>query len=240
MRVSPWSVHFLNKAIGIPLYHPEINLGNSFDQVAMSVVLSEDKGHEDSVKGLETADETSRERNKRLAGVVRPFIFQPREWYNTYEFDHGYEGGDPHAGHLLVHFPGLEDRRWKHMETWLLELANNQKEYDVAFKDSIYAKQIQEYWDLVRESRNLIRSANETLADLPLDTAHYSRLREAANLCESPLTNSSYDIGPGQDLLLRMKQGTVALHEALESQEVYHGNNDVTTASPVDPSDEEE
>lgn len=207
LKVSAWSVHTLNKALGMPIYHPEIDLGNSFDQVAMSRVLSEDYGFEELTHGGEHAEGTPADRTKRLVNLTRPFLMQPREWYNTYEFSHGYEGGDAQKGHLLVHFPGLEEQRGDHMDKWLDELARNQPAWDVPFDKSVYVELIPKYWGLVRESRKLVQTANETLAELDPHSEQYVRLREAADLCESPLTNTSYAIGPGEDLLARMQQG---------------------------------
>lgn len=201
----------LNKALGMPIYRPEIDLGNSFDQVAMSRVLSEDYGFGEVIQDAQHAAETPSDRAKRLAKFTRPFLFQPREWYNTYQFTHGYEGGDAQKGHLLVHFPGLEEQRWQHMDNWLNELARNQPTWDVPFDKSVYADLIPLYWQLVRESRRLVQTANETLADLDPYLEQYARLREATDLCESPLTNTSYVLGPGEDLLARMQQGIQSL-----------------------------
>lgn len=219
----------LNKALGMPIYRPEIDLGNSFDQVAMSRVLSEDYGFEGITQGGEHAEETPSNRTKRLAKLTRPFLFQPREWYNTYEVSHGYEGGDAQKGHLLVHFPGLEEQRGQHMDRWLDELARNQPAWDVPFDKSVYAELIPMYWRLVRKSRMLVQTANETLAELDPYLEQYARLREATDLCESPLTNTSYVIGPGEDLLARMQQGCQILRGLLEDDSI---NNDPILKQP--------
>ena len=50
LRVSAWSVHMLTKALALPLTHPEIDLGNSMDQVAMAKIMGADYGTEEAAK----------------------------------------------------------------------------------------------------------------------------------------------------------------------------------------------
>jgi hypothetical protein len=79
------------KAFAYPLFRPDVDLGRSADQLATGTVANETKFWEGT-------------------------LFQPRIWYNTYEFRHGYEGK---MGRMLVQFPGLEEDRWIHMQKWL-------------------------------------------------------------------------------------------------------------------------
>lgn len=217
LRVSAWSVHMLNKAIGLAFYHPEIELGNSFDQVAMSHVLTNDYGFDEKAQEWEHPNETISAKAKRLSVVTRPFLFQPREWYNTYEFKHGYEGGSATAGHLLVHFPGLEQDRWALMDAWLDRISHDAAVWDIPFANTVYASEVPKYWQLVREARALVKSANETLADMVPHSREYAQLRQHVDLCESPITNASYSIGPGQDLLRHMHGGISSLRHFLQT-----------------------
>ena len=205
----------LNQAIGLAYYRPDIDLGNSFDQVAMSHILTNDMGYELDQQDLEFPEESERERAKRLSQFTRPALFQPRTWYNAYQFKHGYEE-DPSTGNLLVHFPGLGKDRWNLMDELLGKISQQSSAWNVPYENSVYASAVPKYWQLVREARTLVRTANETLADSRLFGNRQARLREYANICESPLTNSSYSIGPGQDLLAHMQDGITWLHGVLE------------------------
>ena len=75
----------LSKAIALPMF-TDLDLGVSVDQTAMALVMNETEYHAEG--------ET---------------LFQPREWYNLYQFKDHWEGD---VGDLLVHFPGLDNDRW--------------------------------------------------------------------------------------------------------------------------------
>lgn len=113
----------LTKAMAYPMFRPEVDLHTSVDQEAMQHIFNES----DFATGV---------------------LFQPRTWYNTYEFHHAYEG---EKGNMLVHFPGLEDDRWSHMSKWLSVVENYPDEWDVAYERTKYPKNVTEYWDVLRD-----------------------------------------------------------------------------------------
>lgn len=137
LHVHEWSVKFLAKSLTFPMYYPEIDLGNSMDQVAMARVLNESE-------------------------FSNAALFQPRVWYNTYEWHHGFEGD---RGNLLVHFPGLQGDRWKHMSDWLDTVERNKEDWSVPLEQTIYVNQTREYWETQREAKDLLSDGENWEAD---------------------------------------------------------------------------
>jgi len=135
--VHEWSVKFLAKSLAFPMYYPKVDLGNSMDQVAMARVLNESE----------------------FSGAA---LFQPRFWYNTYEWHHGFEGS---RGNLLVHFPGLEGERWRHMSDWLDTVERDKADWSVPLAQTIYLNQTREYWETQREAKDLLSDGENWEAD---------------------------------------------------------------------------
>ena len=133
LRVHEWSVRMLVKTTGFPLFRPEIDLGRSADQQAMAILFNE-------------------------TGFRENVLFQPRIWYNTYEFSGGYEG---EKGRLLVHFPGLEQERWAHMEKWLGIVADTPEEWEADLADTMYPAEIETFWSELGSAREMLRRAND-------------------------------------------------------------------------------
>lgn len=155
LRVCDWSVKFMAKALAYPLFRPDVDLGRSADQIAMELVANE----------TDFRDGT---------------LYQPRIWYNTYEFKTGYEGK---PGRMLVHFPGLEEDRWDHMQKWLDIIEGpHATEWSLPLEETEYSKEIDRFWAEMREARKAVRSAEWFIGDKPnippdLVTA-YSRMKE--------------------------------------------------------------
>lgn len=133
LRVHEWSARMLTKTTGFPLFRPEIDLGRSADQQAMAMLFNE-------------------------TDFRHNVLFQPRIWYNTYEFSHGYEG---EKGRLLVHFPGLEQERWAHMEKWLRIVADTPEEWEADLADTMYPAEIETFWSELGSAREMLRRADD-------------------------------------------------------------------------------
>lgn len=130
LRVHDWSVTMLSATLAFQLVHPEIDLGNSADQTAMNYVCNQTD--------------------------FRPnVLYQPRPWYNTYEFTRGYEG---EKGNLLVHFPGLEAERFIHMRSWLDIVEKNSSAWEIPLTQTAYQPKIDEFWATLRKGRDLVQS----------------------------------------------------------------------------------
>ncbi|RMD41363.1 hypothetical protein DV735_g3765, partial [Chaetothyriales sp. CBS 134920] len=136
LRVHAWSVKMLTKTLGYPIFK-DVDLGFSADQTAMAMIFNETENR-------------------------RHVLYQPRSWYNTYQFEHGYEGS---PGHLLVHFPGLEER-WSSMGDWLqvLNNATSAAKWEVPYSDTHYPAEIEAFWASLRRGHRLMDEANGRMA----------------------------------------------------------------------------
>lgn len=129
IHVHELSVRMIAKALAYPMFRPDVDLGISADQYAMELIFNETE-------------------------FSQHILYQPRIWYNAYEFHHGYEGK---AGDILVHFPGLEDDRWKHMLSWLDRIEGPEaKQWEVELAHTMYPDQIDKFWAQVRECRDTL------------------------------------------------------------------------------------
>jgi hypothetical protein len=133
LRVHEWSVRMLAQTVAYPMFRPEVDLGFSADQEAMKLVFKE-------------------------PAFRHGVLYQPRPWYNTYEFHHGYEGN---KGDLLVHFPGLEQDRWEHMSNWLDIVELRPHEWEMELDKTLYLEKIGNFWGLLREARLTLRVAED-------------------------------------------------------------------------------
>jgi hypothetical protein len=123
LRVSSWSVSFLVDTMA--LCHSDIDLGRSADQEAMERVLRRTQSGPQS------------------QGYRSGVVYIPRTWINAYEWHHGYEGS---RGDMLVHFPGLEEARWKHMADWLDVIEAEPEKWECPLEDTIYRNVTREFW----------------------------------------------------------------------------------------------
>lgn len=136
LRVHQWSVNMLLQAIAMPIFRPDIDLGYSVDQTAMAKLFDEPD-------------------NKDY------ILYQPRTWYNTYEFHHAYEGKE---GDMLVHFPGLFEDRAQHMRDWLEVVEGpGGDRWQMPLRKTEYPHRIEEFWELIREGRLRLNNAPSLL-----------------------------------------------------------------------------
>ncbi|KAL4931663.1 cytochrome P450 [Aspergillus undulatus] len=130
LRVHQWTVNMLVEALAYPVYKPDIDLGMQVDQTAMERILNQ----------------TTYKANVTCL---------PRTWINTYEWTHAYEGT---KGNLLVHFPGLGEQRWEHMEKWLDTVERTPEEWEVRVSETWYLQQTEEFWDRIHKANKIISS----------------------------------------------------------------------------------
>lgn len=142
LRVHPWSISMLTEVMAYPFYKPEVDLGRSADQEAMARVLAKTEGGP----------------NNR--GYKSSLLYMPRVWFNTYEWHHAYEGK---KGNLLVHFPGLEEDRWSHMQRWLNVIEATPLEWEVPLDETDYPVQTSEFWARFRNAKQLLRTAEQNV-----------------------------------------------------------------------------
>jgi hypothetical protein len=142
MHVHPWTISFLTETLGYPLFLPEIDLGRSADQEGMRHVLNKTTG------------------GPAGQGYAGGVAYLPRPWINTYEWDWAYEGK---RGDLLVHFPGLEERRWPHMAKWLDIVEMTPEKWNLPLEETGYIKKTADYWSQLRDAKNKIKIAEQKM-----------------------------------------------------------------------------
>jgi hypothetical protein len=170
LHVHPWMISFLTETLGYPLYLPNIDLGRSADQESMRRVLNKTTG---GPKGKGYADGVS---------------YLPRPWINSYEWDWAYEGK---RGDLLVHFPGLEERRWPHMAKWLNIVETTPQEWNLPLEETGYINKTTMYWSQIRSAKESIKSAEKKLLSGVSGEALSRSTNETAGALKSILREKS-------------------------------------------------
>ncbi|KAI9882418.1 MAG: stress-responsive transcription factor hsf1 [Watsoniomyces obsoletus] len=168
LRVHQWSVKLLAKTIMMPVFRPEVDLGFSVDQNAMAMLFNETEFREH-------------------------VLWQPRIWCNTYEFSHGYEGK---KGRLLVHFPGMNDERWKLMGEWLEVIEKHAEDWKVDLKESMYPEEIKPYWEALgkaKESLLKARGVGERVQRTPSPPPGENREGEGEKEGPGMITQAGHD-----------------------------------------------
>jgi hypothetical protein len=142
-HVHSWTISMLVEALAFPLYFPDWDLGFSADQQAMAAIMTKTtvgpEGH----------------------GYADGMVYLPRPWINTYEWHHAYEGK---KGDMLVHFPGLQEDRWPHMQKWIEIVETTPLEWEVPLHETVYPDLTREFWDKFRAARDLARKVENELS----------------------------------------------------------------------------
>jgi len=167
LRVSSWSVSFLVDTIA--LSHTETDLGRSADQEAMERVLARTQG------------------GPRGQGYGDGVVFIPRTWINAYEWHHAYEGS---RGDMLVHFPGLEEARWKHMADWLDVIETSPERWECPLEDTIYRNITLEFWQEYGSAFSLVQDTERLYGTEKLDY----NVKQAIRNLKASLTLEADDI----------------------------------------------
>lgn len=126
MRVHPSSIDLLTEVIDYNFAHSDEDLGWLGEQIAMERVI---KKREDAA---------------REAGRPTGIAWLPRPWFNSFQFEAGFEG---EPGHHIVHFAGLGETRVGLMGQWLAELKTDQAKWEMPFEDTFYRAAIPEFWE---------------------------------------------------------------------------------------------
>ena len=131
IRAHKWSISLLANAMTLEGLHPEVIAGFA-EQTALYIMFNET---------------TKRDH----------VLFQPRKWFNTYEWSFAYEG---QPGDLYVHFVGLLEDRWSRMIRWLDILEGmGQRDWEIPLEHTKYPAEINDFW-------STLRAAKSTVADL--------------------------------------------------------------------------
>ncbi|KAJ5484503.1 Galactosyl transferase [Penicillium expansum] len=74
----------------------------------------------------------------------------------------GYADGAK-EGDLLVHFPGLEERRWPHMAKWLNIVETTPQKWNLPLEETGYINKTTTYWSQIRSAKESLKSAEKKL-----------------------------------------------------------------------------
>lgn len=131
IKIHSWSINILANAMTYMAHKPDVHL-DYLEQTSLYYELNS-TSNRDHV------------------------LYQPRQWINTYEFHHAYEG---EKGDMFVHFPGLGTDRWNHMTKWLDILEGpGQAEWDVELAQTKYPAKIAEYWKIYGVAKEMLKDA---------------------------------------------------------------------------------
>jgi lipopolysaccharide biosynthesis glycosyltransferase len=134
-------------------------------------------------------------------------LYQPRKWYNTYEFHHAYEG---EKGYVMVHFPGLQEDRWVHMSKWLDILEGpKQAEWEVPLEETHYPKEIADFWLMLDTCKQTLARAKERMGNAG---DHEDDLKAAIEKLETVLWSET-------DQMESMKLAAAEVHDILKATE---------------------
>jgi hypothetical protein len=179
IKVHKWSLELLANAMTYEHHRPDVDL-SFLEQTSLYLELN-------------------RTENRKHV------IYQPRPWFNTYEFYHAYEG---ERGDVFVHFPGLEEDRWKHMADWLSILEGpQQKNWEVELQQTEYPARMAEFWEVFGTARKQLEVANERIRGQEPSS---QPLREAMDAAERILWSET-------DQIVAMKEATQRLTKAMSA-----------------------
>ncbi|KAF2756828.1 hypothetical protein EJ05DRAFT_45020 [Pseudovirgaria hyperparasitica] len=145
IKVSPWSIRFLVKAMATPFTDTNMDLLANIDAQAMATALN-DTGFRDSV------------------------FYQNIEWYNNKIGDDLVFHGD--LGSLCIVFPPeLEGARWKAMSDSFGIIEWNKDKLPVPLSHTGYMGAMDHYWGQIMDARIRLHEAETMIARLGVDNA---------------------------------------------------------------------
>ena len=137
IRVCEWSIYTLTDAIALPRLKPDIPLPFR-EQDALKWVF-----------------EQSHNKKHRL--------YQPRHWFNAYDFYYTSSGEMILNGSLVVHFPGMGEARPDGMGKWFDILDHTPEKLRVPLENTSYPAEIEAYWSRVKSAAIILQRARDWL-----------------------------------------------------------------------------
>lgn len=178
----------LAETLGYPLYLPDKDLGRNADQEAMVRIFKKTTGGPDG------------------KGYADNVVFMPRPLINAYQFQNSYEGD---RGSLLVHFPGLEEKRWPYMAKWLNTIETSPHDWEVPLAETGYVNKTDVFWNQVREAKGTISLAEkklETFKDVALGMVqNVNNTRTAVTTLQETIREHADDLELVQEKLRELQ-----------------------------------
>jgi hypothetical protein len=103
-------------------------------------------------------------------------FYQPRKWYNPYQSTAS--DSEAQKGDLLVHFHGLGGDKWGAMASLIEKNGEMRRDWNVPLDRTKYQKEINEYWNSIREAKSLLWDTRGQAQEQQVDPA-YRRLQYA-------------------------------------------------------------
>jgi len=112
---------------------------------------------------------------------------------------------------MLVHFPGLEEERWEHMEKWLDIVEGPQAaNWNLPLQETQYPTEINRFWTELREARKVMGFAEWYVTNNENATSH---LDEAMERLHDVMLFETDDVDAVVDATQKLKE---KLKEAVE------------------------
>ena len=139
IRAHEWSINLLATAMAMKDHSDEVAKGFA-EQTALYIAFNRTENREH-------------------------VLYQPRLWFNTYEWSFAYEGS---PGDMFVHFVGLFEDRWERMKNWLNILEGTEQEkWKVPLEQTKYPTEIDAFWVALRRGRDALQQLREKVSNTP-------------------------------------------------------------------------
>ena len=125
-------------------------------------------------------------------------FYQPRKWYNAYQSTAS--DSEAQKGDLLVHFHGLGGDKWGAMASLIEKNGEMRRDWNVPLERTKYQKEVDEYWNSIREAKSLLWDTRGQAQEPQVDPA-YRRLQYAT-------TYEIDDLHAMRGAIDRLKQAT--------------------------------
>ncbi|KAH0340288.1 glycosyltransferase family 34 protein, partial [Aureobasidium melanogenum] len=131
LKVDSWSLEFLIQVLAVPLTDRKHHVSLNKDHAALEQIME----------------------NQRFRSRV---TYQPRLWYNAFDYNKTYEG---ESGNLMVHLLDLGGDKWARMDKYLGNVTSKVNPHEVPLEQTTYEKQVQSFWKRMADSRKILKEA---------------------------------------------------------------------------------
>jgi lipopolysaccharide biosynthesis glycosyltransferase len=133
LRVDSWSLEFLVQVLAVPLIDRTHHVSLNKDHAALEQIM-----------------ETSQFRSR--------VTYQPRTWYNAFDYNKTYEG---EVGDLMVHLTDVGGDKWARIDKYLGNLTSKVNPYEMPLQQTRYEKETESFWKRMHDSRKILKDAKE-------------------------------------------------------------------------------
>ena len=135
IRVCEWSIQTLSDATALPRLKPDVDLPFR-EQDALKWVFEQPH-------------------NKKHR------LWQPRHWFNAYDFHYVSVGEVILNGSLVVHFPGMGAARPDGMGKWLDVLDHTPEKLRIPLQNTSYPAEVEAYWSRLKSAALVLQRSED-------------------------------------------------------------------------------